>query len=91
MRRGRNYLNGAKRREESAPIVRRIKMSNEKTVNTIAGPFNRTRLGLLQETIKDHEKDDVVMFEGNELLVSFGRYLAEFVEGELGKRGHNGL
>lgn len=68
-----------------------LNVSNEKSVQTIAGSFNRTRLSLLQQTIKDHDKEDVVMFEGNELLVSFGRYLAEFVEGELGNRGHNGL
>ena len=63
----------------------------EKPVNTIAGPFDRKRLAALKEAIRDQDRDSVVMFEGNELLVSFGGYLAEFVEGELGKRNTRGL
>lgn len=63
----------------------------EKPVNTIAGPFDRKRLKALKETIQDQDRDSTVMFEGNPLLVSFGGYLAEFVEGELGKRNTRGL
>lgn len=63
----------------------------EKPVNTIAGPFDRKRLAALKETIKDEDRDSTVMFEGQQLLVSFGHYLAEFVEMELGKRNTGGL
>lgn len=63
----------------------------EKPVGTIAGPFDRKRLRALKETIKDQDKDSVVMFEGQELNVGFGGYLAEFVEMELGKRNTGGL
>lgn len=63
----------------------------EKPVQTIAGPFDRARLDALKATIKGEDRDSVVMFEGNELLVSFGGYLAEFVEMELGKRNTEGL
>lgn len=63
----------------------------EKPVNTIAGPFDRKRLDALKETIKDQDRDSTVMSEGQELLVSFGGYLAEYVEMELGKRNTRGL
>lgn len=63
----------------------------EKPVQTIAGPFDRKRLDALKETIKDQDRDSTVKFEGNDLLVSFGGYLAEYVELELGKRNTRGL
>lgn len=63
----------------------------EKPVNTIAGQFDRKRLEALKATIKDQDRDSTVMFEGQELLVSFGGYLAEYVEMELGKRNTRGL
>lgn len=63
----------------------------DKPINTIAGPFDRKRLDALKETIKDQDRDSTVMFEGQELLVSFGVYLAEYVEMELGKRNTRGL
>lgn len=63
----------------------------EKPVQTIAGAFDRKRLDALKETIKDQDRDSTVMFEGNEFLVSFGGYLAEYVEMELGKRNTRGL
>lgn len=63
----------------------------EKPVQTNAGPFDRKRLDALKKTIEGQDRDSVVMFEGNELLVSFGAYLAEFVEVELGKRNTEGL
>lgn len=63
----------------------------EKPVQTIAGAFDRKRLDALKETIKDQDRDSTIMFEGQELLVSFGGYLAEYVEMELGKRNTRGL
>lgn len=63
----------------------------EKPVQTIAGPFDRKRLAALQEVIKDQDRDSVVQFEGNELLVSFGGYLAEYVGVALGQRNTEGL
>lgn len=66
-------------------------MAVEKPIQTIAGPFDRKRLDALKETIENQDRDSTVMFEGQELLVSFGGYLAEFVEMELGKRNTGGL
>lgn len=63
----------------------------EKPVQTVAGPFDRKRLESLQEVVKDQDRESVVMFEGQELLVSFGQYLVEFVELQLGKRNTGGL
>jgi len=63
----------------------------EKPVQTVAGPFDRGRLDALKACIKDQDRDSTVMFEGSELLVSFGAYLAEFVEMSLGKRNTEGL
>lgn len=63
----------------------------DKPVQTIAGPFDRKRLEALQKVIKDQDRDSTVMFEGQELLVSFGQYLAEYVGAELGKRNTRGL
>jgi hypothetical protein len=63
----------------------------DKPVNTVAGPFDRKRLEALEAVLKDQDRDSVVMFEGQELLVSFGNYLAEFVNLELGKRNTGGL
>jgi hypothetical protein len=63
----------------------------EKPVQTNAGPFTRKRLESLQAVIKDQDRDAVVQFEGQELLVSYGQYLAEYVEIEFGKRNTRGL
>jgi hypothetical protein len=63
----------------------------EKPVQTIAGAFDRKRLDALKETLKDQDRDAVVMFEGNEYLVSYASYLVEYVETELGKRNTRGL
>lgn len=63
----------------------------EKTVNTICGPFDRERLKLLKQTIDGEDDDTVLQFEGQELLVKFGRYLVEFVEVTLGQRNTEGL
>lgn len=64
---------------------------SEKPVQTIAGPFDRERLQRLKDTIEGEDRETVLMFEGQELLVSFGCYLAEFVEMQLGKRNTRGL
>lgn len=63
----------------------------EKPVQTIAGPFDRKRLKALKDTIEGEDREAIVMFEGQELLVSFGQYLAEFVETTLGQRNTRGL
>jgi hypothetical protein len=63
----------------------------EKPVQTIAGPFDRKRLDALKETLKDQDRDSTVMFEGQELLVSFCGYLVEYVESQLGQRNTRGL
>lgn len=56
-------------------------------VHTIAGPFDRARADALAEVIKDQDRDSTVKFEGNDLLVSFGQYLYEYVDGELRSDG----
>ena len=63
----------------------------EKTVNTICGPFDRKRLAALKDTIEGQDDDTVLLFEGQELLVKFGKYLVEFVEVTLGQRNTEGL
>lgn len=63
----------------------------EKPVHTQAGLFDRKRLDALNEVLKDQDRDSVVNFEGQELHVGYGRYLAEFVDVELGKRNTEGL
>lgn len=63
----------------------------EKPVQTNAGPFDRARLKALREAIKDEDRDTVIKFEGQDLLVSFGEYLAQYVEMQLGSRNHGGL
>lgn len=56
---------------------------NNLHVDTIFGPFDKERLEALKEVIRDQPKDKIVMFEGQELFVQFGVYLAEFVEAGL--------
>lgn len=65
-------------------------MATEKQVPTIAGFFGETRIKALRETLEQAD-GDVTMFEGNELLVSFGKYLLEYVEGEYSRRNNGGL
>lgn len=64
-----------------------------RVVRTIAGPFSRDRLARLKRTLEQAKaagmtRDQVTQFEGQELLIAFGEYLAEFVEGEFDKNGH---
>lgn len=63
----------------------------EKPVQTIAGPFDRKRLAALKETIEGQDRDTVLVFEGQEVLVSFAQYLIEYVETKLGQRNTEGL
>lgn len=68
----------------------------DKKINTIAGQFDPARLASLRETLDKAkadgmDRDDVTMWEGQELVLSFGEYLHEYVSGEFAKRGHNGL
>lgn len=65
-------------------------MATEKQVPTIAGFFGATRIESLRETLAAAD-GDVTVFEGNELLVSFGKYLLEYVEGEYSRRNNSGL
>lgn len=66
-------------------------MATEKQVPTIAGFFGQDRIDSLRQTLTEAEGEEVTMFEGNELLVSFGKYLLEYVEGEYSRRNNGGL
>jgi hypothetical protein len=66
-------------------------MTEEKPVMTKWGPWTRDMMNRLKDAIKDEDSDTVIQFDGNEILVSFGGYLVEFLEGEFAKRGHAGL
>lgn len=68
----------------------------EKTIDTVAGPFSRARSEKLKETLKAAtaeglERDQVIKFEGQDLLISFGQYLVEFLDMQFAQRGHEGL
>ena len=68
----------------------------EKTIDTVAGPFNRKRMEQLRETLDEadregRDKSEVIKFEGNDLVISFGKYLLEFVDNQFATRGHQGL
>lgn len=66
-------------------------MTDEKPVQTKWGPWTRDMMNRLKAELKDQDRDAVVMFEGNEVLVSFGNYLVEFLEIEFAKRNTAGL
>lgn len=66
-------------------------MIDEKPVQTKWGPWTRDMMNRLKAALKDQDRDSTIMFEGKEVLVSFGGYLVEFLEGEFAKRGHAGL
>ena len=68
----------------------------EKTIQTIAGPFDRKRMDMLRETLKEadregRDKHEVIKFEGQDLQISFGTYLLEFLDSQFATRGHQGL
>lgn len=57
-----------------------------KTVETIAGPFDRKRLNELKIVLVNNECFDdmtTVTFEGQPLLIRLGKYLVEYVEKQL--------
>ena len=71
-------------------------MTEEKTIQTVAGPFNRKRMETLRQTLADAKKEgrdraEVINFEGNELLISFGEYLIQFLDMQFANKGHQGL
>lgn len=66
-------------------------MTDEKPVMTKWGPWTRDQMTRLKAALKNEDRDSTIMFDGNEVLVSFGTYLVEFLEGEFAKRGHAGL
>lgn len=66
------------------------------SIETIAGNFDSATIADVRKTLKAAEaeglsRDETVMWRGNELVISFGWYLVEFVEGELAKRNTGGL
>lgn len=71
-------------------------MTQEKTVQTSFGPFDRRRYKslcrLLAESDKiGMERDETVMFEGQELVISVGQELRNFLDTKFAMRGHEGL
>lgn len=52
----------------------------EQPVQTTYGEFDRERLSRLKEAIDGKDRDTIVVFDGSDLLVGFGKYLAEYVE-----------
>jgi hypothetical protein len=39
------------------------------------------KLKRLKKALKDRDRNEVIVFEGYEILVSYGRYLVEYLEG----------
>jgi len=56
-----------------------------RTVSTIAGDFDATRLKRLREAYAQavKAKQSEFIFDGGKLLVDFARYLIEYLKGEL--------
>jgi hypothetical protein len=46
-------------------------------------PFTRPMLERFKKALEGKDKEDVIVFEGHEFLVSYARYLVEYLEGEL--------
>lgn len=63
----------------------------EKPVQTKWGPISRGQAESLKAALDGQDRDATVMWEGQEVLVSFGQYLVQFVETEFGKRNTRGL
>lgn len=71
-------------------------MATEKQVPTQWGFFGFERIVSLRKTLADAKaagmnRDEVTTFEGNELLIAFGEYLLEYVDGEYSRRNNGGL
>ena len=67
-----------------------------KRVHTIAGPFDEARLKTLTETLDQAESEGldrkaIIKFEGQDLVIAFGRHLETFVRGEMEKQENAGL
>ncbi len=65
------------------------------SVSTKWGSFNAEMISGVRKTLEASGEDKrsaaVVKHEGQDLQVSFGWYLVEYVEGELAKRNTRGL
>lgn len=72
----------------------RKKMS-EPSISTRFGNFRSSDVASLRKTLEDNGEDRksqaVINWRGQEVVVAFGWYLVEFVEGELAQRNHGGL
>lgn len=71
-------------------------MTIEKPVHTIAGAFDRNRYKALKETIKEADKcgisdDEITLFEGQELVIKYGKYLLQYLDQKFAERGHGPL
>lgn len=66
-------------------------MADEKPVQTKWGPWTRDMMNRLKEALEGEDKDSIIMFDGAEVLVSFGNYLVQFLESEFAKRNTRGL
>lgn len=67
-------------------------MADEKPVMTKWGPWTRDMMNRLKTALaQESDKDASINFDGQEVLVSFGNYLVEFLEIEFGKRNTHGL
>ena len=69
---------------------------SDKPVQTVCGAFDRNRLKALKKVVAEAEesgvgREEVTMFEGQELVIGYGKYLIEFVEMKLGQRNTRGL
>ncbi len=69
---------------------------NEKPVDTVAGPFDRRRTNSLRQTLLAAEaegmhRDDIINFEGQALLISFGQHMLDFIDLQFAKRNNEGL
>ena len=67
-----------------------------KTVDTICGPMDSATIADVRKTLEQADadgmsRDQSVKWRGNDLLISFGWYLVEFVESELAKNNTGGL
>lgn len=66
------------------------------SIQTAAGNFDSPTIAEVRKTLTAAEaegksRDETTMWRGQELVISFGWYLVEFVEGELAKRNTGGL
>lgn len=71
-------------------------MTTEARTHTIAGPFDRARLKSLTDTLSSPEVAEldphaIIKWEGRDLVIRFGQYLAQHVENELSKQENAGL